>query len=147
LARELREKTKEVWVQEPSGVIVKRLGLELGKRELSDAHRWFSYLIRGLYRYETGEPLPADHRIHLMWPETERAYQGIAVNIRQAPEHEIRRFAQDEFKYMFAIGPEDPVSLWLVAFRSMDIAGVTVGPSCPLLLGEYLESVSWQEFE
>jgi len=82
-----------------------------------------------------------------MRPETERAYQGIAIHIRQAPEHEIRKFAEDEFKYMFAVGPEDPVSLWLVAFRSMDIAGVTVGPSCPLLLGDFLESVSWQEVE
>ncbi len=82
-----------------------------------------------------------------MRPGTAPAYQGIAVRIRQAPEHTVRQFAQGEFKYMVAVGPNDPVSLWLVAFRSIDIAGVTVGPSCPPLLDRFLESVSWQEIE
>lgn len=143
LTREFRERTKEVWAAEPSGMVVKRLALELGPRELGDLHKLFMFIIRGLFRYETGEPLPAEQTIFLIRPTTESHYKRIAHSIRRTREHKVQRLADGELKYMFSVSPNEPLSSWLIAFRSLDLAAVTVGEGCPILLREYLELSAW----
>jgi hypothetical protein len=144
LLREIHEKTQEVWVAGPSGIVARRLALRLGKRELADAHRWFTLVLRGLFRFETGSTLPADHRIFLIKPETEQQYRHVLKLLPNTSTVATRAFGNGEFKYMFCRNAEQALTTWLVSFRSIDVAAITTGPKCPSVLTAALEAASWE---
>jgi hypothetical protein len=68
LHHSLRDGIEEVLVRSPVGVLIPATAINLGIRELRDAHQWFQYITRGVYRLETAAPLPQDHTIHLLHP-------------------------------------------------------------------------------
>jgi hypothetical protein len=147
LARELREKTREVWAFDPSGLLVRRLALRLGARELRDSHQWFRFLFRGLFCFETGQCLPPDNEVFLVWPNTERRYRFVLDMLLGIQDHSARSFAQGELRYVFAINQNLELSYWLLSFRSIQMAGITIGRNCPSLLRSALAAVAWTQTE
>jgi hypothetical protein len=108
-----------------------QLVFELDDNVVAHIHDWFTFLTKGLYRHETGEPLPNAHSIHLLKPAMKKQYETLLNPLRRDSRHVRRAFAQSEFRYHFAISRVDPISGWLFAFKSADVFAVTLGPSCP----------------
>ena len=144
LARTLRERTKRVWARTPGGILTRRLALVLPPELLRDAHQWFTYIARGLYRHESGTVLPVSHRILLIRPTNPAHYRYLLGWLSRIPDHISRSLGSGEFRYLMAQNPAELLSLWLVSFRSIDIAALTIGPDCPQLLSAALERIEWK---
>jgi hypothetical protein len=138
----LRRGLHEVLVRYPSGLVVPELGIRLSPRELADAYMWFHLVTRGLYSFEFGAVLPADHTIHLLMAGGQLADVFIDL-IRTDPRHQTRSFADGEFKYAVAHNVRDQISVWLYKFKSISIAALTLAPDCPSDLRLRLAANEW----
>jgi hypothetical protein len=139
LWRSLRSGLRPVSVRRESGIIVDGLGIRLGDRELADIHDWFCLVTRGLYRFETGTPLPKDHSVSLVRPTTRRQCEVLLSMLCRDSQHSHRSFADSEFNYVFAVAKTGPLSGWFYSFKSVDMFAVTMGPNVP---GETLRSTT-----
>nr|BAJ06954.1 putative uncharacterized protein [uncultured bacterium]BAJ06955.1 putative uncharacterized protein [uncultured bacterium] len=144
LARELREKTQEVWAPGSHGILVPASVLELGHREQSDAHSWFRFVTRGLYYHETGKPLPLSNSLFLIRPTTEDAYEFILSTLTSVQDRIARTYADGEFRYLLSHNAAQEISLWLIAFRSINVAAATVSPDETTLLRSALDRHAWK---
>lgn len=125
----LRGGLEEVLVRCPSGLVVPSLAITLSPRELADSHAWFQLVTRGLYCFEFKAPLPDDHTIHLLRPTDDR-FNVFTELIRNDRNHRIRSLAAGEFQYAVANNKADAVSLWLYAFKSINMLALTLAPGC-----------------
>jgi len=134
----------KVLLRKESGVLIPAVAIELNDEHLRAADRWYRFTLRGLYRYETGEPLPLDHAICLIKPRTAEQYAYLRDMILADPTHQRRSVAAGEFRYIYATSRLDPVSMWLIAFRSVEMAAVTLGPGCPDELRAFADEIGWR---
>ncbi len=130
LLRSLQRGLQDVWLRRPSGILVPRLAIELKARELQDLRRWFRLVTRGLYCHETKVVLPPRHEVYLVKPADWLQFVFLRDMILQHDNHQSRSVAGGEFKYTYVVNQSDQVSMWLFAFKSVDVAAVTVGPDC-----------------
>jgi len=144
LWRTLKAGLKRVSVQRESGLIVDALAIRLGDQELAHIHDWFSLVTRGLYRFETGVNLSADHSVSLIRP-TSRPQCEVLLNVLRADSgHSIRSFAEGEFRYLFAVARQDPVSGWFYSFKSVEMFAVTTGPTVPPETFRSISDLAWE---
>ena len=131
LLRSLQRGLQDILIRRPSGVLVRRLAIELSARELKDLNRWFRLITRGLFCHETGAVLPPSHKVYLLKPADWQQFVFLRDMVLQHENHQVRSLASGEFKYTYVVNQADQVSMWLFAFKSVDVAAVTVGPDCP----------------
>lgn len=142
LGRALNRGLRWIWLRRHSGLVTREQAFELEDRELADLNDWFRLIIRGLYSYEVGAPLEAEHTVHLLRPAMPEQY---AVLRRLIANHRstYRSCGNGEFQYAFAAGNQDAVSAWLLAFKSVDMGAVTLPPDVPQLLRDSVAAVEW----
>jgi hypothetical protein len=138
----LRQGLQEVLVRHPSGLVVPALGIALSTRELADSHAWFRLVTRGLYYFEFRVPLAVDHTIHLLRP-TDHHFNVFIDLIRSDRQQRTRAFAGGEFQYAVANNVGDGVSLWLYAFKSINMLALTLSPGCPSDLRSRIGAIEW----
>ena len=143
LARALKAGLWRGLVRRPSGVIVQGLGFRLDDLVLQDIHDWYCFVARGLYRHESGGPLPETHSVHLIRPATRKQYDTLLNLIRRDSQHFGRSLANGEFQYICAMSRVDPISAWLLAFKSVDMFVVTLSPDCPESVRESTAVSEW----
>ncbi len=131
LWRSLRNGMQRLSVRRESGIVVDGLGIRLGTRELADIHDWFCLVTRGLYRFETGAPLPMDYSVSLIRPTSRRQCEVLINMLCRDSQHSHRSYADAEFRYVFAVAKTDPISGWFYSFKSVDMFAVTMGPAVP----------------
>ena len=138
----LREGLQEVLVRLPSGLVVPALGITLSSRELADSYAWFQLVTRGLYYFEFGVPLAADHTVHLVRPIHEGHNIFIDL-IRTDRQYRTRAFADGEFQYAVANNAGEGVSLWFYAFKSINMLAFALPPNCPSDLRSGIGAIEW----
>jgi len=116
----------------------------MGDRELADIHDWFCLVTRGLYRFETGTPLPTDHSVSLIRPTTRRQCEVLLSVLCRDSQHSHRSFADSELNYMFAVAKNDPLSGWFYSFKSVDMFAVTMGPHVPVETLRSTTELTWK---
>jgi hypothetical protein len=121
------------------------MAIKLSPRELQDANRWFRLVTRGLYYYEKGSVLPQAHDLYLLRPATREQFDVLRHLVSSATTPTLRTFADSEFRYTFASNAQDELSMWLYAFKSIDVAALTLGPSCSPTLKERLARIEWSD--
>jgi hypothetical protein len=144
LARSLRHSLGRIIVPKESGVLSPGLAFRLDDAVLAHIHDWFAFVVKGLYRHETGESLPTDHSIHLLKATTKKQHEILLNVIRQDSRHVRRDLAQGELQYVFTLSRVDPISSWLLAFKSVDVFAVTLGPECPESVRRSTEAHAWK---
>jgi hypothetical protein len=138
----LRQGLQEVLVRLPSGIVIPALGIHLSPRELSDSYAWFQFVTRGLYCFEFGVPLPADHSIHLLRPTDER-FNVFTELILRDHNHQKRSLASGEFRYTFVSNRVEEISLWFYAFKSINIFALTLSAACPADMKSAIAGIEW----
>ena len=139
----LRQGLQEVLVRHPSGLVVPALGISLNPRELTDSYAWFQLVTRGLYYFEFHTPLLADHTVHLLRPTDDR-FNIFTDLLRSDRQHRIRAFADGEFQYAVARNGGDGLSLWLYAFKSINMPALTLAPDCRADLRSQIGAIEWR---
>ena len=147
LGRALRAGVERVTVRRDSGLVVDGLGIRLGSSELAHIHDWFCLVTRGLYRFEAGIPLPADHSVSLIRPTSRRQCEVLISLLCRDSQHSHRSFASGEFRYVFAVARVDPISGWFYSFKSVDMFAVTMGPTAPPESVRSTAELAWQRPE
>lgn len=99
-------------------------------------------MTRGLYHFEFGAPLAADHTVHILRPIDDR-FNVFVDLIRNDRRHRTRAFADGQFKYAVANNDGDGVSLWFYAFKSINILALTLAPGCPSDLRSRIGAIEW----
>jgi hypothetical protein len=79
LARSLKAGLWRGLVRRPSGLVVPGLGLRLDDQVLEQIHDWYCFVVRGLYRHESGGHLPETHSVHLLRPATRKQYDTLEL--------------------------------------------------------------------
>ncbi len=140
----LQQGLHEVWARQNSGLVVPTLALTLSERELGEIHDWFRFVTRGLYYFEFGSPIPEEYTIHLVKPASMEQFLILRDLVAQDSKHQRRSFANGEFRYIFAANHREQVSMWLFAFKSIDMVSIVIGPTCPNSLQVRLSRIEWQ---
>ena len=122
-----------------------RLAIKLSDRELQDANHWSRFITKGLYYFETHSVLPDIHEIYLLKPADEVQFFFLRDLILRDRNHQVRSLADGEFQYVFVVNLTDQLSMWLYAFKSIEVCAVTVGPECPADLKDALRQMEWTE--
>jgi hypothetical protein len=128
LHRSLRQGLKSVLVKQPGGLLVPSLGVNLDQPLLSNMWAWFRYVAQGLYRFEVGSVLPADHTIHIVRPTTPGHFRILRDVIFSDPNRQGREHALGELRYLYGRKDAEQVTMWLLAFKSIDMFWITAGP-------------------
>jgi hypothetical protein len=134
---------KRVWLRTEAGVLTPSMVIELSPRELRDLNRWFRFVTQGLYRFEFGENIPADHDIILFSPRNQNQYGALRYLIDADSHKQVRSVAQGEFEYLFTRNVVEELSGWLYRFKSVDIFAVTLGPNVSGDTRRVLASAQW----
>lgn len=87
-------------------------------------------------------PLPTDHTIHLLRPTDDR-FNVFTDLILRDPNHQTRSLAAGEFQYAFAANQSDGASLWLYAFKSINMFVLTLAPTCPEDMRRSIAAMEW----
>lgn len=145
LARALQHGMKRVWMRSPGGVLVPRVAIEIGRKQLRSLHRWYVLVTRGLYRFETGQILQPDHRIQLIKPRSQPEYDFFLHTIIRYPAHHRRAIARGEFGYLFVVSGRDALTLWAFHFKSVEVFAITTGPDAPPDLAPGGDGWVWDE--
>ena len=116
----------------------------MSDRELKDAHAWFIFVTRGLYRHEFGRPLRSAHAIYLLRPGNRPQFEVLRNLILNDSGHAYRSYADGEFQYIFASNDVDELTAWLYAFKAITVAAVMLGPSAPTSLQSSVEEEAWK---
>jgi hypothetical protein len=131
-----------VFVRFPSGIVVPTLGIHLSPREISDSYAWFQLVTRGLYCFEFGLPLPADHSIHLLWRKDGRFNICSQMSLND-PNTQTRTLAGGEFRYAFTANRIEEMSLWFYTFKSIRIFALTLSAACPANIKSFVTRIEW----
>lgn len=140
----LRRSLRNVVVKRPSGVLVPSLAFTLSSRELSDIWAWFRYVARGLYYFEFCRILPTDHTIHLVKPATFEHFVILRDLIVRDSKRQAREYAAGEFRYVYTHNAAEQLTMWLLAFKSMDMFWLTVGPASAAVVPGLLADIEWK---
>jgi hypothetical protein len=132
-----------VTLRRESGNVVPAVAIQLRDEHLRALDSWYRFVVRGMYAHEVGMPLRSDHEIHLVKPQIRDQYAVLLDTIRKDPTHQSRSLAAGEFRYIYAVSRIEPVSMWMVAFRSVEMAAVTLGPECTPEIRASLRDVAW----
>ena len=145
LHRSLRHSLRNVLVRRPSGVLVPTLALMLSPRDLRDIWAWFRYVARGLYYFERQSVLPADHTIHLVSPPTQEHFAMLLNLIASGSTRQARQYASGEIRYVYTCNDTEQLTLWLLAFKSIDMFWFTVGPLSATVVPSMLAGIEWKD--
>ena len=140
----LRRSLRNVVVKRPSGVLVPSLALTLSPRELSDIWAWFRYVARGLYTFEFSRILPTDHTIHLVKPATFDHFVVLRDLILRDSKRRAREYAAGELRYVYTYNEAEQLTMWLLAFKSIDMFWLTVGPASAAVVPTLLADIEWR---
>jgi len=147
LHRSLRRALGEVIVKLPSGLLIPSLAITLSPRELADMWAWFHYVAQGLYYFELRTILPADHTIHLVKPTTFEQFVIFRDLITRDSKRQTREHASGEIRYAFTRNDEEQLTMWLLAFKSIEMFWLTAGPVSRASVGPLLANVEWTKPE
>jgi hypothetical protein len=139
----LRRSLRNVVVKRPSGVLVPSLALTLSPRELSDIWAWFRYVARGLYYFEFSRVLPTDHTIHLVKPATFEHFVILRDLILRDSRRQVREYAAGELRYVYTYNEAEQLTMWLLAFKSIDMFWLTVGPASTAAVPTLFADFEW----
>jgi hypothetical protein len=144
LHRSLRRSLRRVVVKRRSGVLVPSLAFTLSSRELSDIWTWFHYVAKGLYYFELREVLPADHTIHLVKPATFEHFVILRDLIVRDSKRRAREYAAGELRYLYTQNQEEQLTMWLLAFKSIEMFWLTVGAASATVVPTLLNDIEWK---
>lgn len=144
LARSLKRSFQRVLLRLESGILVPGLSFRLDDDVLAHMHDWFCFVITGLYRWETGANLPQTHSVHLVKPNTRKQYETLLKLLCGDSQHVHRTFAAGELQYIYAVSRIDPISGWVLAFKSVEMFAVTLGPECPDSIRQSTAKSEWK---
>jgi len=145
LKRAFQQGCHWLWVQLESGVLVKRLAIQLTQEESYHINEWFKFLTKGLFYYEFKEILPKDHLIYLLKPIDYHQFRFYLDFILNSHNHRSRSLANGEFRYIMASNDKDGLSIWMFFFRSVEMVAVTASPELPANFHAVLSRNSWKE--
>jgi hypothetical protein len=140
----LRRSLREVVVKWPSGVLVPSLAFTFSPRELWDIWAWFRYVARGLYYFEFSRILPTNHTIHLVKPATFEHFVILRDLIVRDSKRLAREHAAGEFRYVYTYNEPEQLTMWLLAFKSIDMFWLTVGPVSAAVVSTLLADIEWK---
>ncbi len=140
----LRRSLRKVLVKRPSGVLVPSLAFTLSPRELSDIWAWFRYVAKGLYYFEFCSVLPADHTIHLVKPATFEHFVILRDLIVRDSKRQAREYASGELRYVYTHNQAEQLTMWLLAFKSIEMFWLTVGPFSAAVVPTQLADIEWK---
>ena len=144
LHKALRRSLRHVVIKRSSGVLVPSLALTLSPTELSDIWAWFRWVARGLYYFELSRILPADHVIHLVKPTTFEHFVTLRNLIAGDGKRQAREYAAGELRYVYTYNEPEQLTMWLVAFKSIDMFWLTVGPTSAAVVQAMLTDIEWK---
>jgi len=140
----LRRGLRKVLVKQPSGGLVPSLAFTLSPRELSDIWAWFRYVAKGRYYFEFRSVLPADHTIHLVKPATFEHFVILRDLIVRDSKRQPREYASGELRYVYTHNQVEQLTMWLLAFKSIDMFWLTVGPVSAAAVPILLADIEWK---
>src|SRR5262249_53323167 len=140
----LRRSLRKVLVKRSSGVLVPSLAFTLSPRELSDIWTWFHYVAKGLYYFELYRVLPPDHTIHLVKPATFEHFVILRDLIACDPKRQARTYAAGEFRYVYTYTDAEQLTMWLLAFKSIEMFWLTAGPVSTAVVPTLLADIEWR---
>ena len=140
----LRRSLRNVVVTRQSGVLVPSLALTLNSRELSDIWIWFRYVSRGLYYFEFSRMLPTEHTTHLVKPATFEHFAILRDLILRDSKRQVREYAEGELRYLYTYNEAEQLTMWLMAFKSVDMFWLTVGSASAAVVPALLADVEWK---
>ncbi len=145
LRQSLRASLRDTTLTQPDGFKVPGMVITLSPRELADLWAWFRYVARGLYCFELGAVLPADHTIHLVKPTSYKHFVVLRDLIFRVANRQSREYAAGELRYAFARNDAEQLTMWLLAFKSIEMFWLTVGPSSAAAVPPLLAGIEWTE--
>ncbi len=105
---------------------------------------WFRYVAKGLYYFEFCCILPADHTIHLVKPATFEHFVILRDLIVRDSKRQARCYAAGEFRYVYTYNEAEQLTMWLLAFKSIDMFWLTVGPVSATVVPALLADIEWK---
>lgn len=139
----LQRGLQNVLVRQSSGLLVPSLVLKLSPKDLSDIWCWFRYVARGLYCFEFQNPLPTDHTIHLISPSTFEHFTILRDLIAADAKRQEKSYASDELRYLYTHNSVEQLTMWLLAFKSIEMFWITVGPLSAPVVSKLLAQIEW----
>lgn len=133
LSRALREGMRWEWRPEKSGLLAKRLVINISDEERFHINQWFRFLSKGLYYYETNQPLPRDRKLYLFKPVSQDEFEFCRSFILDTEAHEERSLANGEFYYAVALAADNATTAWQFAFKSVDVFAFTTSTKSAVL--------------
>jgi hypothetical protein len=125
-------------------VLVPSLAFTLSSRELLDIWAWFRYVARGLYYFELHDVLPPDHTIHLVKPATFEHFVIFRDLIARDSKRQAREYAAGELRYLYTRNQEEHLTMWLLAFKSIEMFWLTVGAASATVVPTLLNDIEWK---
>ena len=121
LTRLLRENFKTQWGKNETGIIspISTINIDQFSEKID---RWFLYLTKGIYFWETDQPLPVDHYIHILgcpyYPDQIHLLKA-ALQLWGAPKKKLQGSSKQikDFLYFSNISKDDPISTWGFDFK------------------------------
>jgi hypothetical protein len=142
LRRGLQQGLREILIRYSSGIVVPAMVLHVDATQIRDIVHWFWWVIRGLHFHERRRPLSVDQTVYLIRPPSAEDLIPIRDTIAGF-RHWNRSLAGDEFRYLFSASPESEVSMWLLGFKSLLVAGVVAGAVCSDDFHARMRSLQW----
>lgn len=104
---------------------------------------WFRYVAQGLYYFELRTILPAEHTIHLVKPTSFDHFVIFRDLITRDSKRQTREHASGEIRYAYTRNDEEQLTMWLFAFKSIEMFWLTAGPVSRTTVGSLLANVEW----
>jgi hypothetical protein len=143
LRRSLRQSLRDATLTQPDRLKVPGMVITLSHRELADLWALFRYVARGLYRFELCTVLPADHTIHLVKPASYEHFVVLRDLIARDANRQSREHAAGELRYAFARNDAEQLTMWMLAFKSIEMFWITAGPTSSATVQADLAKIEW----
>ncbi|WP_420597147.1 HNH endonuclease [Deinococcus sp.] len=105
--------------------------LEIPQDSQDLLREFYLYLVKGMYKFETGTRVPQKHSIALFYLTGNSYAKGLIDHVTSKIRLTVKEYALGEFKVAYAVEKEDTPdkisSVWFVEFRNTSIYAVTHG--------------------
>jgi hypothetical protein len=130
-------------VRRVEGILHPGVEIDLdGERQLA-ADSWYRFLVRGLYRHETGGALPTEHEIRLVKRGQQDPWDLLDHGIRLYAEPRARVLARS-IAYRFIVSHDRLVSMWSIRIGFDGRVAASLGPGAQEDVRHLFDELHWE---